>query len=72
MIYDNILVFHSEYAGHSSHVTGVRFLRNDKYVVSTGGMDKSILIWRVEPVYEKTGFDPLGRTEHWGSTKIWK
>lgn len=34
-----------EYAGHSSHVTKVRFSSGDNYVVSTGGNDKSVLLW---------------------------
>jgi microtubule-associated protein-like 6 len=31
-----------QYAGHSSHVTNVRFIKNAAYVISTGGEDKSI------------------------------
>lgn len=34
------------YKGHSSHVTRVRFLDNDKYLISTGGLDKTNMIWR--------------------------
>jgi WD40 repeat protein len=61
-----------EYSGHSSHVMGARFLRNDKYVVSVGGNDCTIFIWRTEPIYETIGFDPLSKTEKWASTKLWK
>ena len=34
-------VFH----GHSSHVTGVKFTANDTFVVSTGGNDKTVMVW---------------------------
>lgn len=34
-----------QYIGHSSHVTKVKFSANDKYVVSTGGNDKTVIIW---------------------------
>ena len=33
---------YNQYNGHSSHVTTVRFMSNNKYVISTGGNDKSI------------------------------
>eukprot|EP00002_Diphylleia_rotans_P034049 TRINITY_DN7287_c0_g2_i1.p1 TRINITY_DN7287_c0_g2~~TRINITY_DN7287_c0_g2_i1.p1 ORF type:complete len:2704 (-),score=538.32 TRINITY_DN7287_c0_g2_i1:170-8281(-) len=36
------------FKGHSSHVTNVRFLFDDSYAVSTGGMDLSVLIWKVK------------------------
>lgn len=34
-----------EYAGHSSHVTRVRF--NNNFLISVGGNDKTIIVWRV-------------------------
>jgi len=34
-------------AGHSAHVTNVRFSKDGKYLVSAGGGDKSIIQWRV-------------------------
>eukprot|EP01039_Chlorochromonas_danica_P011314 gene11314-12624_t len=34
------------YIGHASHVTCVRFNWNHRYAVSTGGLDRSILIWK--------------------------
>ena len=37
---------HKTYYGHSSHVTRVRF--NTKYMVSTGGLDRSIIVWEVD------------------------
>lgn len=38
----------SAYLGHSSHVTKVKFSLNDKYLVSTGGNDKTVLIWETD------------------------
>lgn len=34
------------YSGHSSHVTGVRFLLHDSHVVSIGGLDEAIFQWK--------------------------
>lgn len=36
------------YRGHSSHVTRVRFSYNDKFLVSIGGNDKTIIIWKTD------------------------
>lgn len=33
------------YIGHSSHVTRVRFSKDDRYLVSTGGNDRTVLLW---------------------------
>ena len=33
--------------GHSSHVTNVKFTRNDKTLISTGGEDQTILEWKI-------------------------
>jgi len=38
-----------KYAGHSEHVTGIGFSRNDsgqQYLISTGGEDKCIFQWK--------------------------
>ncbi|XP_078263374.1 echinoderm microtubule-associated protein-like 1 [Rhinoraja longicauda] len=35
------------YVGHSSHVTSVSFLHNDRQLVSTGGKDMSVMQWKV-------------------------
>ncbi|PRP88610.1 echinoderm microtubule-associated protein-like 6 [Planoprotostelium fungivorum] len=35
-----------EYKGHSSHVTSVKFSYDDQYLVSTGGLDASVFVWR--------------------------
>uniref|UniRef100_UPI00358FA3EB echinoderm microtubule-associated protein-like 2 n=1 Tax=Myxine glutinosa TaxID=7769 RepID=UPI00358FA3EB len=35
------------YSGHSSHVTNVAFLFDDSYLISTGGIDMSIMQWKV-------------------------
>lgn len=33
--------------GHSSHVTNVRFNKDDSYMVTTGGNDRSVFQWRL-------------------------
>uniref|UniRef100_A0A8D1EVV9 EMAP like 6 n=1 Tax=Sus scrofa TaxID=9823 RepID=A0A8D1EVV9_PIG len=37
---------HKRYFGHSAHVTNIRFSHDDKYVVSSGGDDCSVFVWR--------------------------
>lgn len=44
---------HREYTGHSSHVTQLRWSADDKYVLTSGGMDLTILRWKVVPVKGK-------------------
>lgn len=39
---------HHTYLGHSAQVTRVRFSGDDKYLISTGGNDKTTLIWSTE------------------------
>jgi microtubule-associated protein-like 6 len=34
-----------QFNGHSSHVTNVRWTNDDRMLVTTGGMDTSVLIW---------------------------
>ena len=34
-----------QYAGHSSHVTKVKFAFDDCFLISTGGNDKAVIIW---------------------------
>jgi len=36
-----------EGVGHSSHVTNVRWSNNDKYLVSVGGEDQCLMLWKV-------------------------
>ncbi|KAK2921482.1 echinoderm microtubule-associated protein-like 4 isoform X1 [Channa argus] len=36
-----------KYSAHSSHVTNVSFLYNDRHLISTGGKDTSIMQWRL-------------------------
>jgi hypothetical protein len=46
--FDTNLVAHLHcysYEGHSSHVTGVQFLKNDSHVVSVGGLDEAVFQW---------------------------
>ncbi|XP_071235743.1 echinoderm microtubule-associated protein-like 6 isoform X1 [Salvelinus alpinus] len=37
---------HKRYFGHSAHVTNIRFSYDDKYVISTGGDDSSVFVWK--------------------------
>jgi hypothetical protein len=34
-----------EYTGHSSSIVDTCFLNSDRYVISMGGNDKSLLVW---------------------------
>lgn len=36
------------YSGHSSFVTKVRFMANDKYLVSVGGNDQTVMVWETD------------------------
>lgn len=42
------------YFGHSEHVTNVSFVLNDSMAVSIGGLDASVLLWRVIPAAQTT------------------
>lgn len=46
----------NEYKGHSSHVTKVKFTANDTLVVSTGGGDKTVMVWDTN-LNEESVFD---------------
>lgn len=35
-----------KYAGHSAHVTAVRWLPNDTHLVSVGGQDAAVMLWK--------------------------
>uniref|UniRef100_A0A8C7UID4 EMAP like 6 n=1 Tax=Oncorhynchus mykiss TaxID=8022 RepID=A0A8C7UID4_ONCMY len=37
---------HKRYFGHSAHVTNIRFSYDDKYVISAGGNDCSLFVWK--------------------------
>lgn len=37
-----------KFAGHSAHVTGARFLCDDKQLVTTGGDDCCVFVWKCE------------------------
>ena len=38
----------NNYYGHSSHVTGVKFSAGDEMVFTTGGNDKTCLVWETD------------------------
>ena len=35
------------FVGHSSHVTRVRFSRDQRFLLSTGGNDRTIILWKL-------------------------
>ncbi|KAK7103893.1 echinoderm microtubule-associated protein-like 6 [Littorina saxatilis] len=37
---------HKKFVGHSAHVTNVRFTFDDKHLISTGGDDCSVFVWK--------------------------
>ncbi|XP_077993248.1 echinoderm microtubule-associated protein-like 6 [Glandiceps talaboti] len=37
---------HKKYVGHSAHVTNVRFTSNDRYLISAGGDDCCLFVWK--------------------------
>ena len=39
---------HKKYIGHSAHVTNVRWCCDDRTLVSIGGADCSVLVWRLK------------------------
>ncbi|KAJ8609406.1 hypothetical protein CTAYLR_009089 [Chrysophaeum taylorii] len=38
---------HIQYSGHSSHCVGARFLKDSRRIVTTGGRDASVFVWRL-------------------------
>ncbi|OQR95137.1 microtubule-associated protein [Achlya hypogyna] len=50
------------YSGHSSHVTNVRWLHADTGILSTGGLDRSILVWHHDTGAEETAPDAASRS----------
>jgi len=46
-----------ENRGHSSHVTRVAFSAQDRYLISVGGNDKTVLIWETDFGAEKAHVD---------------
>jgi WD40 repeat protein len=46
---------HRVYGGHSSHVTNVAFSFDDSALLSTGGQDCSLFLWKIVDVDSSTG-----------------
>ncbi|KAB0392183.1 hypothetical protein E2I00_008549 [Balaenoptera physalus] len=59
---------HKRYFGHSAHVTNIRFSHDDKYVVSTGGDDCSVFVWRCLEVPESSYFIAAAAASHRGGS----
>ena len=38
---------HRHYAGHCSHVTNVRWTASDDLLVTTGGADTAVIVWKL-------------------------
>uniref|UniRef100_A0A8C5C8I1 EMAP like 4 n=1 Tax=Gadus morhua TaxID=8049 RepID=A0A8C5C8I1_GADMO len=47
-----------KYSAHSSHVTNVSFLHDDRHLVSTGGKDTSVMQWRLVEKSSSLGEGP--------------
>ena len=41
-------------AGHSSHVADIRFTADSRWVVSSGGADRSTMIWRTHGMIKES------------------
>ncbi|XP_037397929.1 echinoderm microtubule-associated protein-like 5 isoform X4 [Pygocentrus nattereri] len=37
---------HKRFLGHSAHVTNIRFTNGDRFVISAGGDDRSLFVWK--------------------------
>ena len=46
-VYEKRQIYNA-YKGHSSHVTNVKWSADDRFVISTGGLEKSIIQWAVD------------------------
>jgi WD40 repeat protein len=53
-----------EYIGHSSHVTRVRFSANDKFVISAGGNDKTVIVWETDFAMDDPNSALMKEEEH--------
>jgi WD40 repeat protein len=39
---------HKQYFGHSSHVTKIKFIEGDQRMVSIGGLDRTVIVWKID------------------------
>lgn len=39
----------NKYSGHSNEITAIQFTQDEQYVVSVGGEEKSIILWKYDP-----------------------
>jgi hypothetical protein len=36
-----------QYFGHSSHVTKIKFIEENQRMVSVGGLDRTVIVWKI-------------------------
>lgn len=53
-----------QYVGHSAHVTNVRFSLDDDRLVSVGGADTAVIVWRLQGGSRDAGPAAVCSTAH--------
>ena len=60
-----------EYRGHASHVMCVRFLADDRRVVTAGGHDRAVLVFRTQGVIAEEENAPVERPKQPQKDVLW-
>ena len=60
----------NEYIGHSSHVTRVKLSASDKFVVSAGGNDKTLIVWETDFAMDGTSAHQLDEEGDNGDERV--